>query len=247
MNASASQLGSVALVAIFSIVAPLAAQDVVTQKDGQRREGEILGMAGGKLKIKIGPAETSIQMDQVASVEKAPPKAYEDALRAWQEGNAEKTLGLLKPVVDTFRGLPADWAERASALLGDAYLSLDQLPAAEDAFAEFTKSYPGATSLSDLGLAQLAISKKDFAGATARLAPIIAEAEKVVVARARKGATYGQAFYLMGIVHENEGAYPEALRDYLSAVTLFHDDDAVVAKAQERADFLIKEKQVIVP
>ena len=51
----------------------------------------------------------------------------------------------------------------------------------------------------------------------------------------------------MGIVHENEGAYPEALRHYLSAVTLFHDDKAVVVKAQERADFLIKEKQIIVP
>ena len=51
----------------------------------------------------------------------------------------------------------------------------------------------------------------------------------------------------MGMVHENEGAYSEALRDYLSAVTLFHDDRAIVAKAQERADVLVKEKQIIVP
>lgn len=247
MNASASRLWWVALSAIFATMASLAAQDVVTQKDGQRREGEILGVADGKLKIRIGPAETSLQMDQVASVAKAPPKAYEDALRAWQEGNADKSLSLLKPVVVTFRGLPTDWAERASALLGDVYLSLDQFPAAEAAFAEFTKSYPGATTLSEIGLARLAVSKKDFAGAKKMLAPIVAEAEKVVVARARKGATYGQAFYLMGIVHENEGNYPEALRDYLSAVTLFHDDEAVVAKAQERAELLVKEKQVVVP
>jgi len=247
MNASVSRLSCVALIAIFATAASPLAQDVVVQKDKQRREGEILGVADGKLKIKIGPVETSLPMDQVASVTKAPPKAYDDALSAWQGGNANKTLGLLKPIVDAFRGLPTDWAERASALLGDVYLSLDQLPAAEAAFAEFTKSYPGATSLSDIGLARLAVSKKDFASAKTRLAPIVAEAEKVVVAGAGKGATYGQAFYLMGIVNENEGAYPEALRNYLSAVTLFHDDKAVVAKAQERAEFLVKEKQVIVP
>jgi tetratricopeptide (TPR) repeat protein len=237
----------VALVAIFATAASLAAQDVVVQKDGQRREGEILGVADGKLRIKVGPAETSIQMDQVASVSKAPPKTYEEALRVWQDGNANKTLSILKPLVDTFRGLPTEWTERASALLGDVYLSLDQFPAAEAAFAEFTKSYPNATSLSDIGLARLAVSKNDFVGAKTRLAPIVAEAEKVVAAGGGRGATYGQAFFLMGIVHENEGAYPLALRDYLSAVTLFYDDEAVVAKARERAELLVKEKQVIVP
>jgi tetratricopeptide (TPR) repeat protein len=247
MNASASRLSCASLVAIFATAAALLAQDVVVQKDTQRREGEILGVADGKLKIRIGPAETSLPMDQVASVIKATPKTYDDALNAWQDGNANKSLSLLKPIVETFRGLPTDWAERASALLGDIYLSLDQLPAAEAAFAEFTKAYPGATSLSDIGLARLAISRKDFVAAKARLTPIVAEAESVVMAGAGKSATYGQAFYLMGFVHENEGAYPEALRDYLSAVTLFHDDKAVVAKAQERAEFLIKEKQVVVP
>jgi tetratricopeptide (TPR) repeat protein len=247
MNASASRLSVATLVAILATACALPAQDLVVQKDKQRREGEILGVADGKLKIRIGPAETSLPMDQVESVVKAPPKAYDDALRAWQEGNANKALGLLRPIVETFRGLPTDWAERASALLGDLFLSIDQVAAAETAFAEFTSAYPNARSLSDIGLARLAVSRKDFASAKSKLAPIVAEAESVVTAAAGKRATFGQAFYLMGIIHEDEGAYPEALRDYLSAVTLFPDDKAIVAKAQERADFLIKEKQVVVP
>jgi tetratricopeptide (TPR) repeat protein len=247
MNASASRLSSATLAAIFATAFSLFAQDVIVQKDQQRREGEILGVADGKLKIRIGPAETSLPMEQVASVVKTPPKAYDDALKAWQEGNATKALSLLEPVVDAFRGLPTDWAERASALLGDVYLSIDQIPAAEAAFAEFTKTYPGAGSLSDIGLARLAVARKDFPAAKSKLTPIVTEAESVIMADAGKRPVYGQAFYLMGIIHENEGAYPEALRDYLSAVTLFPDDKAVVAKAQERADFLIKEKQVIVP
>lgn len=225
----------------------LLAQDTVVQKDNQRREGQILGIAGDNLKIKVGPAETSIPMAQVASVTKAAPKAYEDSLAAWQTGDAAKTLSLLKPVVDTFRGLPTPWAERASGLLGEVYLTLDQVPAAEAAFAAFQKAYPQAGAAADIGLARLAVSKKDFATAKAKLTPIVAEAEKITIAPAGKSAAYGQAFYLMGMVRESEGQLPEALRDYLSAVTLFHEDKAISAKAQERADYLIKEKQIIVP
>ena len=247
MNASVSRRCCLALVTLWGTLSMLIAQDFIVQKDGQRREGEILSVINGKLKIKVGPAETSIAMDQIASVTKDPPKAYEDAIKAWQEGNANQTLSFLKPLVEAFRGLPTEWAERAAAMLGDVYLSLGQLPGAESAFAEFTKSYPNATSLSDIGLARLAVSKKDFATAKARLLPIVSEADKVMAAPAGKSAAYGQAFYLMGMVHESEGAYPEALRDHLSAVTLFHDDRAVVAKAQDRADVLVKEKQVIVP
>ena len=247
MNASLSRRCCLALMPLWATLGMLTAQDLIVQTDGQRREGEILAVVAGKLKIKVGPAETAMAMDQVASVTKAAPKEYEDAIRAWQEGNANKTLSLLKPVVDAFRGLPTEWAERAAALLGDVYLSLDQLPEAESAFAEFTTAYPKATALSDIGLARLAVSRKDFAAAKTRLLPIVAEADKVVAAPAGKSAAYGQAFYLMGLVHETEGAYPEALRDYLSTVTLFHDDRAVIAKAQERAEVLVKEKQVIVP
>ena len=54
----------------------LLAQDVVVQKDQQRREGEILGVADGKLRIKIGPAETSLPMDQVASVVEGAPRRH---------------------------------------------------------------------------------------------------------------------------------------------------------------------------
>jgi len=248
MKASVSpRILMIALAAIAGTMLRLPAQDVVVQKNNLRSEGQVLGVADGKLKIKIGPAETSIALDQVASVTKAAPAAYENALAEWQKGDGNKTLAVLKPLVDTFRGLPTPWAERASALIGEVFLSLDQIPAAEAAFADFQKAYPGAASLSDIGLARRAVSKKDFATAKAKLAPIVAEAAKVKMADAGKSATYGQAFYLMGVVRESEGAYPEALQDYLSAVTLFYEDKAVVAKAQERATFLATEKKAIVP
>jgi len=248
MKASVSpRIVLIAALAVASTLASSLAQDVVVQKNNQSREGQITGFANGSIKIKIGPVETSIPMDQVASVKKAPPKAYDDALAAWQKGSAPQTLATLKPLVETYRGLPTPWAERASALLGDVYLSLDQLPNAESAFAAFQKAYPNSASLSDVGLARLAISKKDYAAAKAKLAPIVAESETVIQADPSKNATYGQACYLMGMINEAEGNFPDALKNYLSAVTVFSEDKAIASKAQERADILIKEKQVIVP
>lgn len=248
MKASVSP--HILLIALASLVvgtAGLTAQDVVMQKDGQRREGQILGLADGRLKFKVGPAETSIAMNQVESVTKPAPAAYKTALEAWGSGNAAKTLETLKPLVDTFIGLPVPWAERSAALLGEVYLALDQLPAAETAFAAFQKAYPGAASLSEIGLARLAVAKEDYATAKTKLEPIVTEAANVKIAATGKSAMYGQAFYLMGIIREKEGVLPEALQDYLMAVTVFHEDKAVVAKAQERANILIEEKKVIVP
>lgn len=247
MKASASPLRAIGLLIALGLTVPwAAAQDAVVLKNGQRREGQIVGLAGDQLKIKIGPVETSLPMAQVASVRMDAPKQFDDALATWKQGDAAKTLPILEPLVEKFRGLPTPWATRASALLGEVYLAGDQTAKAEAAFAAFQKAYPDSTDLAGIGLARLAVAKKDFAGAKQRLEPIVAEADKTLAAAPDRAAAYGQAYYLMGMVREAEGAQPEALRDYLSAVSIFHEDEAVAAKAQERANALI-DKKVIVP
>lgn len=247
MKASASPyLLLIALLALSGSLVPLQAEDMVVLKDGQRRPGIILGIAKDQLKLKVGPVETSLPMAQVASVTMDPPKAYTDALAQWAAGENAKTLDILKPLVDKFLGLPAPWAERAAALLGDVYLALDRIPDAEAAFNAVQTAYPNSNSLSNIGLARLAVAKNDYASARGKLAPILEEAASVKVAPHGKSAMYGQAFYLMGIIRESEGTQPEALQDYLTTVTLFHEDEVVAAKARERADILI-EKNVIVP
>ncbi len=249
MKASVSPRAlGLALAAVTLIVSSSArAQDVVVQTDGVRREGQILGLSNGQLKIRVGPVETSVPMTQVASVTKPEPQSYAEAIGFLASGNPARALETLKPIVDGFRGLPVPWVERGSAVLGDVYLALGKSDDAEAAYAAFQKAYPKSASLADLGLARLAIEKKDFATASAKLTPLTAAAEKVIIAAPAESAVYGQAFYLMGQIHEAEGKPTEALKDYLSAVTLFYEDQAVVAKARERADILMKDQQVIVP
>jgi tetratricopeptide (TPR) repeat protein len=233
--------------ALVALATQARAQDALVLKDNTRRDGQITAVANGQVKIKIGPVETSVPLDSVVSVVKPAPKAFDDILATWQTGDANKTLALLQPFVQTYRGLPTPWAERSSALLGEVLLTANKLPEATTAFADFQKAYPNSGSLAAIGLARLAVENNQFDDAKGKLQPILAEAEKVTIAPAGKSATYGQAYYLMGKINEKAGNNSEALRDYLSTVTLFYEDKAVVSKAQERADALVKEKQAIVP
>ncbi|MFA7345795.1 MAG: hypothetical protein WC003_15960 [Terrimicrobiaceae bacterium] len=222
-------------------------KDVVVQKsDGSHRVGQILGMKADAIRIKIGLAETSIPMSNVASVTMSPPKEYNDALALWQKGDAAKTLPVIAPVVEKFNGLPTKWAERASSLLGEVYLASGQIDKAEAAFADFQKLYPDAGVTADVALARLAIAKKDYDGARVKLVPIVEMAKTAKLAGSGTGAVYGQALYLLGQVQESSAENAEALENYLLAVTLFHEDEAIAAKAAERAEAL-KEKKVIVP
>ena len=247
MKASVSPAAAIFVVLLMASAAPVCrAQDAVVQKDGQRREGQILGLKASAIRIKIGPAETTIPMANVASVTMAAPKAYTDALALWQKGDAAKTLPVLGPLVENFIGLPTPWAERACALLGEVYLAASQIDKAEAAFANFQKLYPDAGSSVDIGLAELAIAKKDYDGARVKLVPIVEKAKATKLPDSDSSAVYGQALYLLGQVQESSAENAEALENYLLAVTIFHEDQAVVAKATERANAL-KEKKVIVP
>ena len=219
---------------------------VVQKSDGLPREGQILGMKAGAIRIKIGPVETSIPLANVASVTMAPPKEFTDILAIWEKGDAGKTLQALGPFVEKYNGLPTKWAERASSLLGEACLASGQLDKAEAAFAAFQKVYPNAGTSADVGLAGLAIAKKDYAGARTKLVPIVEMAKAEKSPNSATSPVYGQALYLLGQVQESSAENAEALENYLLAVTLFHDDEAVAAKAAERANAL-KEKKIIVP
>jgi tetratricopeptide (TPR) repeat protein len=247
MKASVSPTAAIFVLLILPCLGFVAgAQDVVVQKDGQRREGQITGVKANILRLKVGPAETGIPMANVASVVMAAPKAFNETLVAWQASNTEKTLSLLTPLVTTYNGLPTQWAERASALLGEAYLAAGKIDLAETAFGDFQKFYPTAASTADVGLARLAIEKKDFTSARAKLVPIVEAAKATQLPATGEGAVYGQALFLLGQVQEASAENSEALESYLLAVSLFHEDEAVTKKAAERAQILA-EKNVIVP
>lgn len=233
-----------ALVAVpFSIVNAL---DVVVQKDGQRREGEITGVKADAVRIKIGPVETAVPIANVQSVDKAAPADYEAANELWRAGNAAGALAKLEPLALKFNGLPTIWAERACSLLPELYISQGRTAEAESAFRNFQKLYPSSGSSSDLLLARLAISKKDFVTARAKLAPVVESARQTKLPAGSTAIAMSQALCLMGEIQENSGEKSEALENYLLVTTIFKNDPSSATRAATRAEALQQEK-IIVP
>jgi tetratricopeptide (TPR) repeat protein len=222
--------------------------DVVTTIDNRRQEVKVVGVNGTNLQVQIGAGTLGIPLASIKEVQMPPPPELAQAQQAFAGKQYRRALTLASGVVEKFRGIPADWAQLATAMIGDIYVAMNDLPKAEAAYKEFQRLYPGAGSLqADVGIARIAVSKKDFATAKQKLEPIATEALKEQNIPRGKALAYSQTFFILGEVKEAEGNPVGALEDYLRTVTIFHHDPASVAAAQERADALRKDRNVVVP
>ena len=216
-------------------------QDVLILTDGKQLPGKIIGAtpAGVQIQIAVGGGASTLTqpmaMIKEARMGVVPPE-FAQAQKALEAKNYDAALAALK-VVEKFKGLPADWAQQATAMIGDVYIEKGDIPKAEAAFADFQKLYP-TSAQAELGLAKLAIAKKDFATAKSKLDPVVGKAAEDKSVNQRSGFAYSQAHLLMGEVKESEGDLKGALECYLKTVTLFYYDRAAVAQAQQKADAL---------
>jgi tetratricopeptide (TPR) repeat protein len=237
------------LAAACAALAPAArAQERLVMKDGTTREVRVLGVSGTSVQVQDAKGMIGIPLASVAQAVMAAPPQFNEALAAYQAKDFDKAARAATALVAKYPGLPADWAQQAAAMLGDIYVALNRLPEAESAYRDFQKMYPAQGSLrTDVGLARLAVAKKDFASAKQKLAPIAAQALREKDASKTAAPIYGQAFLLLGQIDESEGNYSAALEDYLRTVTLFPNDPLAANAAQEKADALRKARGVTVP
>lgn len=226
---------------IFPAGSTAQAQDLVITTTGEQKQVKVVGMApsGQTLNIVVGQGQLGLPIASIKEVRMTPPPEFAQALAAYQAKDYNKALTFDKAVVDKFKGMPSTWAQQATSFLGDLYIALNDLPKAEAAYNDFKKFYPSGGSLaSDVGLSRLAVAKKDYDGAKAKLQPITEAALQEKVVNPANALAYSQAFLVSGQVNEAQGRLSEALQDYLRTVTYFYQDSAAVAAAKERADAL---------
>jgi hypothetical protein len=255
MNASPT-LGKILLLcaAAVLVLSPSSSwsQDLVTLKDGSKRQGAIVGIDAQKnIRVQTqsasGVVTATVPLANVEAVSMNPPADLLAAEEAWQNGNAAAAVAKLDPLVNSFLGLPAPWVQRATLLLIDTLLDTGKTDEAEAILVKFQQAYPGNADSTALIRAKIAIARNNFIGARPLLAPIIEEAKQTNLADTTQSIKFGQAFFLMGQIRENEGDLPGALEDYLRSSTIFFADGATASKAQARADVLINDKNVFVP
>ena len=228
---------------LFASVA--AAQDRLVFKDNHVQEGKVTGMSGNSVMVNLtstsgAPGQIGFDLGLLSRVEAAPPANFAAGNAAYAAGDWNKALAVFKPITEQFRALPTDWARQAFSVLGDIYIEKNDVVRAEAAYNDFRKLYPGGNSLRfSVGQARIAVARANDAAARQLLDPVVNAALQNPTGVSRMdAAAYGQAFYLLGQLQEKAGKPAEALEEYLRTVTLFSEDPATTAHAQQRADAL---------
>lgn len=228
---------------------PALSQEMITLRNGQVEQITGLRVTKEGIEVQMGAGAVMTQpFSNVTSVTMNPPPEYDAAQTAYEKGDLKTALANATSVVANYHGLPIDWAQQAILLLGDIYVSMNQLPQAEAVYTDFQKTYPGAGADDvTVGLAQIDVARKDYAAAGKMIEPIVAQALKQRTPSAAASAMYGRAFYVSGQIKEHGGDLQAALEDYLRTAAVFPQDRVAAASAQQRADAIRKDSGIAVP
>lgn len=223
--------------------APAGAQATFKVRGGTAgaQQGTVIGASAAGVQIRIGAQTLTLPPAMFESFQMPPPPEYGQGYQAYTAGDLPKALGLIKSVTDRYKGLPTDWAQYATGMLGDIYVASGDYAKADAAYNDFEKLYKvagGASPSSEVGRARIAVAKKDLVTAKAKLEPITTAALAEKTVPPAKALAYSQAFLVSGQVKEEEGNLQGALEDYLRTVTLFYHDPSAVTAAQQKADAL---------
>ncbi|MDB6152268.1 MAG: hypothetical protein JWL90_721 [Chthoniobacteraceae bacterium] len=226
---------------------PARADTVIPTGAGARLEGKVIGVNGNNLQVQRPEGILNVPLNGIKEVQMPVPPEFARAQNAFAAKDYTNALNLARALAEKYKGIPLDWAQQSTGMLGDLYIATKDLAKAEVAYKDFQRLYPNAGSLqTEVGMARIALSKKDFAFARKKLEPIGEAALKEKNITRSNGVAYSNAFLALGELKENDGDLPEALEDYLRTVTVFYYDPGAVAAAQERADAL-RARKISVP
>ncbi|MEI6562238.1 MAG: tetratricopeptide repeat protein [Verrucomicrobiota bacterium] len=204
-------------------------------------------MSGANVQIQVGTGSVGIPLASLASVAMAAPADLAAANAACRAGDYAQALPLAKAVAEKYKGLPADWARQAMSLVGDISVDLGKLKEAEAVYKDYQRIYPGTGTLqTDVGMARIAVARKSYEAARAKLEPIAAAALKEKTPNPAVALVYSQTFYLLGQIAEAQAQPEVALESYLRTVTLFSADRGAAAAAQEKANALRKKDPTLI-
>jgi len=242
------QLLFLSVTALLASRWPAHGQETITLRSGQTQEVKILGVTSSGVSVQIGDAQMVEPFSNLTAVSMTAPPEFTAAATQYAQGDLQGALGTATTLVQTYRGLPTDWARQAMLMIGDIYVALGHVQQAQTAYQDYQAAYPGAdTTALNIGLAGIDVANKNLDAAKAKIAPVLSQALSARNPPADQAAIIGRAFLVSGEIKEQSGDFSGALEDYLRTVTIFPQDSIAAAGAQQHADALRRSHSVAVP
>jgi tetratricopeptide (TPR) repeat protein len=142
--------------------------------------------------------------------------------------------------VKEYAGLNTQWVIDGMARLADAYENSNQDAQAVAIYSQMNELYPNSPHQNEAaaGLAQLDLQQGKVNDALAKLQPIIDKASQDLAPSPVDARSYARAFLVYGQALQQEKEYAKALEAYLTVKTMFYQNPALVAQAEQLASTL---------
>jgi tetratricopeptide (TPR) repeat protein len=175
----------------------------------------------------------TVYLSDIQSITMTPPAAMAQI----KDAPPATVIATLEPLVKEYAGLPADWVLDAMAQLGDAYDASGREDKASAVYDQINQLYPNSPyqMLAITGKARQSLTQGRLDEALATIQPIIVEANQNLAPTPSKGRLYANAFLVYGQALEAQKKLPAALEAYLTVVTMFYQNSALVEKARQLA------------
>ncbi len=218
------------------------AEDQIQLKNGSTISGQITSVSDGQIWITThtssgGVAKVPAYLTDVASVQMATPGAVTSIKT---DAPPATVIAALAPVVTQFAGLNAQWVIDAMAQLADAYNNANQGDKATAIYMQMSQLYPNSPHQNEAaaGLAQFDLQQGKIDDALAKLQPIIDKASQDLAPSQADAGSYARAFLVYGQALQQQKQYSKALEAYLTVKTMFYQNPALVAQAEQFASTL---------
>jgi tetratricopeptide (TPR) repeat protein len=218
------------------------ADDQIHLKSGSTISGQITGVSDGQIWITThtsngGVAKVPAYLTDVASVQMTAPAAV-TALK--EDAPPATVISTLAPLVSQYAGLNANWVIDAMARLADAYDGANQSDKATAIYTQMNSLYPNSPHQNEAaaGLAQLDLQQGKVDEALAKLQPVIDKASQNLAPSPEDARSFARAFLVYGQALQQQKQFSKALEAYLTVKTMFYQNPALVAQAEQLASAL---------
>jgi tetratricopeptide (TPR) repeat protein len=232
---------------LTAVVIPLnfraMADDQIFKNDGSTITGQVISVSDGQVMVQSvtsrgGIAKVPYPLTDIKSVTMAVPASV---LAVQAQGTTQAAvITALEPVVKQFAGLPSDWVVSAMAQLADAYAAQGQADKSTAVYDQIVQLYPGSSymAVAKAGKAEMSLKAGKIDEALAAVQPMIDQANQNIAPSPSEGAIYAKAFLVYGQVKEKQNQPQDALEAYLTVKTMYYQNPALVAQADQLAQAL---------
>lgn len=199
--------------------------EVVTQ--GRVYRGKVKSADAGGIVMDIampgGSSTVTIPRNLVIKVTVEPPASVTGGIAAFEKGNFKEARESLEKTRKQYQGLDAGWAATSLIYFARANMAVGDLPKAQQAFGEFTNSYPEHVLLRDAqaGLAEVDLAKKNYEPALETFRDLAEYFDKQLKPPRAESMIAARIYLGMGQCLEGLSRPDEALKAYLHLVALY--------------------------